>query len=176
MKDLSISAIKANLLAIPIVIISIITLVLPFIIIWDWKTFTNGFYGIYLTLPYFITIFVLGAFIHEILHAVGFLIFGRLNYSQIKIGIIWKYITPYAHCKIPLKAAIYRIALVLPLLTLGIIPSLIAILLGKSWLLIYGIIFTVLAGGDILVLFIIRRIKGDELVKDHPENCGCYVI
>ena len=176
MKDLSISALSANLYAIPIVFISIICLVFPFIIIWDWQIFTKGFLSIYLALPCFIVTFVLGAFLHEILHALGFLIFGKLKISQVKIGIIWKFITPFAHCRVPLKASIYRIALLLPAILLGIVPSIVAIIIGKSWLLIYGTLFTVLAGGDFLILWIIKKVKSDELVKDHPERCGCYIV
>lgn len=176
MKDLSISALSANLYAIPIVLLSIICLVFPFVLIWDWQTFTKGFLSIYLALPYFILAFVLGGFLHEILHALGFLIFGKLKISQVKIGIIWKFITPFAHCKIPLKASIYRIALLLPAIILGIIPSIIALIIGKSWLLIYGTLFTVLAGGDFLILWIMRNVKSNELVEDHPQHCGCYIV
>ena len=176
MKDLSISALSANLYAIPIVLISIISLVCPFVLIWDWQTFTQGFLSIYLALPYFIAAFIFGSFLHEILHAVGFLIFGKLKVSQVKIGIIWKFITPFAHCREPLKASVYRIALLLPGILLGIVPSIVAIIIGKSWLLIYGTIFTVLAGGDILIFWIIKKVKSDEMVKDHPERCGCYIV
>jgi len=176
MKDLSISALSANLYAIPIVLISIICLVFPFILIWDWQTFTKGFLSIYIALPYFITAFVLGAFLHEILHAIGFLIFGKLTIKQVQIGIKWKYLTPFAHCMVPLKASVYRIALLLPAIILGIVPSLIAIITGKSWLLIYGTLFTILAGGDFLVFWIIRKVSSDKLVQDHPERCGCFII
>ena len=176
MKDLSISALSANLYAIPIVLISIICLVFPFILIWDWQTFTKGFLSIYMALPYFITAFVMGAFLHEILHAIGFLIFGKLMVKQVQIGIKWKYLTPFAHCMVPLKASVYRIALLLPAIILGIVPSLIAIIIGKSWLLIYGTLFTILAGGDFLVFWIIRKVSSYKLVQDHPERCGCYIV
>jgi hypothetical protein len=88
----------------------------------------------------------------------------------------WKILTPYAHCKIPLKASVYRIALLLPAILLGIIPAIIAIIFGISWLLLYGILFTVLAGGDLLIFWIIRKVKSDELVEDHPERCGCFIV
>ncbi len=176
MKDLSISALSANLYAIPIVLISIISLVYPFVLIWNWQTFTQGFLSLYMALPYFITAFIMGTFLHEVLHAIGFLIFGKIKIKQVQIGIKWKYLTPFAHCRIPLKTSVYRIALLLPAIILGIVPSIIALIFGKSWLLIYGILFTVLAGGDFLVLWIIRKVRSDALVKDHPERCGCYVV
>ncbi len=56
---------------------------------------------------------------------------------------------------------------------LGIIPALVALITGKGWLLIYGTLFTVLAGGDLLVFWLIRKVRSSELVKDHPERCGC---
>lgn len=176
MKDLSISSLSANLYAIPIVLISIISIVSPFVLIWNWHTFTQGFLSICLALPYFIAAFISGLFLHEVLHAIGFLIFGKLSINQVQIGIKWKYLTPFAHCRVPLKASVYRIALILPAILLGIIPSIIALILGKSWLLIYGTIFTVLAGGDFLIYWIIRKVESDELVKDHPERSGCYII
>lgn len=176
MKDLSISALSANLYAIPIVLITIICMVFPFILIWDWQTFTKGFLSIYLALPSFIIAFIMGSFLHEVFHAVGFLIFGKLKIELVQIGIKWKYLTPFAHCRIPLKASVYRIALLLPAILLGIIPSLVALIIGKSWLLIYGTLFTVLAGGDFLVYWIIRKVRHDELVQDHPERCGCYTV
>jgi len=176
MKDISISALQANLYAIPIILISSIFLIFPFVLIWDWQTFTKGFHTIYLALPYFISAFVIGAFIHEALHALGFLIFGKLKFSQVKIGIIWRYITPYAHCKIPLKAPVYRVDLLLPAILLGMTPALVALFTGKGWLLIYGTLFTFLAGGDLLVFWLIRKVRINELVKDHPERCGCYII
>lgn len=176
MKDLSISALSANLYAIPIVLISIISLVYPFVLIWNWQTFTQGFLSLYMALPYFITAFIMGTFLHEVFHAIGFIIFGKIKIKQVQIGIKWKYLTPFAHCKVPLNASVYRIALVLPAILLGIVPSIIALLFGKSWLLIYGILFTVLAGGDFLIFWVIRKVKADELVKDHPERCGCYIV
>lgn len=176
MKDLSISALKANLYAIPIVVISIFTFVFPFILIWDWQTFISGFHSIYINLTNFIIALIMGSFLHEILHAISFLVFGKAKISQVQIGIKWKYLTPFAHCRIPLKVSTYRISLILPALLLGIFPALLAIITKNSWLLVYGTIFTILAGGDFLVLWIISNVDNNKYVKDHPQRCGCYVI
>ncbi|MCF7858402.1 MAG: DUF3267 domain-containing protein [Candidatus Cloacimonetes bacterium] len=176
MKDLSISALTANFGALPIVLLSILILILPFYFIWGAQTINKGIFSIYHNLLYFIIAVVLGSFLHELLHAIGFIIFGKISVTKIKIGIKWKYIAPFAHCKIAVKAKIYLIALLLPAIVLGIIPAFIALILGIGWLMIYGIVFTILAGGDLLVLWLIRKVNSNQMVQDHPTRCGCYVI
>lgn len=175
-KDLSISAIKANLYAIPIVMISIVGSLGSFIYIHGWAAFKDGFVSIYLYLPIFLIVFILGTFLHEILHAASFLIFGKLNIKQIKIGIQWKILTPYAHCKVPIKAKVYRVALLMPAIILGFLPLVISWIWGWSWLAVYGTLFIILAGGDLLVLWIIRALDSNDLVKDHPSKCGCIIL
>lgn len=173
--DLSVSMGKANLLSLPFVFFSFIIFSLPYFFIWGRNSVEIGIRATYFNLKIFIPVFILGAFLHEILHGLSFLIFGKLNYKQIKIGFQWKTITPFAHCKVPVKASVYRIALIMPTLILGIIPSIFAIITGNSWLIIYGIIFTVVGGGDFLTVWLIRKARKNQLVQDHPTNCGCYV-
>jgi hypothetical protein len=40
----------------------------------------------------------------------------------------------------------------------------------------FGLLYTTAAGGDFLVLWILRNIKPNTLVEDHPTNAGCYII
>ncbi len=173
--DHSISMGKANFYSLPIVIFSIVILIVPYLLIWGKISLYKGFIYTYLNLKVLIPVLLLGAFLHEILHGLSFLIFGKLNIKQIKIGFQWKTITPFAHCKVPVKAWIYRIALIVPALLLGIVPAIIALIAGTGWLIIYGIIFTIVGGGDFLTVWIIRKVKKDQLVQDHPRNCGCWV-
>jgi hypothetical protein len=47
--------------------------------------------------------------------------------------------------------------------------------LGNGLLLAFGIFFTWAAGGDIIALFMLVRIKKDSLVYDHPDKMGFYI-
>jgi hypothetical protein len=70
----------------------------------------------------------------------------------------------------------YRIGASMPGLVLGIIPASTAIAFGWPSLLVVGILFTIAAGGDALVLWLIRSVPGDKSVADHPTRAGCVVI
>ena len=173
--DHSISMLKANLYSLPLVIVLIVLLTGPFLLIWDKQQLLSSFPIIYLNLALFIPVLIIGAVLHEMLHAVSFLIIGKVPAENIKLGFQWRSLTPYAHCKIPVKASLYRISLLMPALVMGIIPWFIALITGNGWLLVYAVIFTIVGGGDILTIWIIRKATSEQLVQDHPRNCGCYV-
>jgi hypothetical protein len=48
-------------------------------------------------------------------------------------------------------------------------------LIGNIGLLIFGILFTMAAGGDFLVINLIRKENMNDLVQDHPSEAGCYI-
>jgi len=174
--DLSISMLKANLYSLPLVIGLIIFLTGPFLIIWGKQQLFFSFPIIYLNLKIIIPVLIIGAVLHEVLHALSFLIIGRVSAESVKLGFQWRSLTPYAHCKIPVKASLYRISLLMPALVMGIIPWIIALATGNGWLLVYAVIFTIVSGGDILTIWIIRKAKPNQLVQDHPSNCGCWIF
>ena len=173
--DLSISMLKANLFSLPLVIGLIILLTESFLLIWGEQQLLSSFPIIYLNLEIFISVLIIGAILHEVLHALSFHIIGRVSIENVKLGFQWRSLTPYAHCKIPVKASLYRISLLIPALVMGIIPWFIALATGNGWLLVYAVIFTIVSGGDILTIWIIRKAKRNQLVQDHPHNCGCWV-
>lgn len=119
---------------------------------------------------------LLGIPVHELIHALGFVIFGRKPFSAIKFGIQWKTITPYAHVKVPVEVTAYRIATFLPGLVLGIIPYALSLLTGDASLFWFSAAHLSAAGGDWLILWLIRNVEKGLLVEDHPTNAGCYVL
>jgi hypothetical protein len=84
--------------------------------------------------------------------------------------------TPYCHCKVPLKVWSYRIGAAMPGIILGLVPMGIGLLTGSIGFMLFGILFTIAAGGDALILWLIRNVKKHEMVQDHPDKVGCYVI
>jgi len=59
---------------------------------------------------------------------------------------------------------------------LGLLPSLVGIVTGNAPIMLFGLFFTFAAGGDALVLWLIRKVDPNALVEDHPTNAGCYVL
>lgn len=118
---------------------------------------------------------LIGVIFHEALHAIGFIIFGKAKLKDIKFGVIWKHITPYAHCKVPLKVNAYRIALLLPVILTGIIPLIIALSIGNG--LLFSVSVFLIAGGlgDWIIFRKLEKYPHTSLIADHPSEIGCIV-
>ena len=124
---------------------------------------------------YFLPVFAVGIVLHELIHGVAWMAAGRLSFRQMKFGVQWKSLTPYAHCTVPIRKNAYVIGTIAPAIILGIIPFGISLINGNGWYLIIGILFTFAAIGDLLIIWLIRSAAGESLIEDHPENAGCYV-
>jgi hypothetical protein len=103
-------------------------------------------------------------------------LFARKPLSTFKLGFQWASLTPYAHSREPMDILPYRIGSFAPGLVLGIIPWLISLFNGDVLLFLFGFLYTSAAGGDFLILWLLRRVKPNTLVEDHPTNAGCYVF
>lgn len=175
-RDLSISLFDANLygLLVPLPIIALFATL--YIARWGLVTFTFDLLNVFASPSLFVLAFIVGIVLHELIHGVTWMIAGRKSWRTIKMGIMWWALTPYAHSLEPLAINAYRVGVVMPAILLGILPSLFAVVIGSGWWLAFGIVFTLAAGGDMIVLWLVRNVERGKLVEDHPSRCGCYVI
>lgn len=161
---------KLNLIALISSVLIGAIIFLPYILIWN-----IGEINFYFITKVFI-LHILLIFTHEILHAIGFYIFGNVKFKDIKVGIQKGNYTPYAHCKKPITISSYRISLLLPLIFLGIIPTLVALVIGNSLLIVLGTLMIIGSVGDIAILWVIRSYSGDKFIEDHPHKIGCIIL
>jgi len=183
-EKLTINLVRANIFGILIIIPILLLFALPYWLIWAdqfqpenlRKLLTGispGFvYG--QTLLVFI-ILLAGIVIHELIHGITWARFTENGFRAMKFGVIWKMLTPYCHCKEPLKVGQYILGGVMPAVILGIIPCIIAIIIGHFGLLLFGIFFTMAAAGDFLIIHLLWKEKKEDLVLDHPSEAGCYI-
>lgn len=113
---------------------------------------------------------------HELLHAFGFIVFGKASYKDIKFGIIMRYFMPYAHCKVPMKNKDFKKALLLPVVVTGIIPFIIGIMFGYGLLTFVSVGLVVGGAGDIMIYQLIKNLPDDIMIQDHPSEPGCIVL
>lgn len=128
---------------------------------------------------YWISLFLIlfGIMIHEALHAAAWSWFGNKRWSAFTFGFSLMGFAPYAHCAEPMSVSAYRKGVVAPGIVLGIIPFVLGLSFGEAWMTGFGFLFTLVASGDFLMLWIIRGISpGDTMVQDHPERVGCVVV
>jgi hypothetical protein len=163
----------ANLYAFLMVFPILLVTLLPFSLIWGYSQFEVGKR---LLSDYFIVILIAGVIVHEFLHGITWAVFASKGFKSIKFGIKWSWLTPYCHCKEPLKAKHYRLGGVMPLIVMGLLPLIIGMIAGNGFLFAFGIFFSWAAGGDIISLIMLRNLKSDVLVYDHPHKMGFYII
>ena len=173
--NLTIGIVKANVFAIVLLIpVAIIGLVLYF-----WK---NGFnlggmdFSNYLL---FMIAFLVLIVVHELIHGVSWAIFSEHHFKDIEFGFMWKYLTPYCTCSVPLSKGQYIFGALMPMFLLGIVPMIVGILTGWFLWLLIGIIMTDAAAGDIMIVWNILNYKttAQEFVYvDHPTQAGGVIF
>ena len=169
-KDISISMSEATAKSLVIAIPTGIIQVIPFFLIHGFPSLPNN-----TSMAVYGSALLFGILVHELIHMAAWAFFARKPLSAFKLGFQWKSLTPYAHCKEPMDIRPYRIGSYAPGLLLGVLPWLVSLFTGDVLLFLFGFLYTSAAGGDLLILWIIRNVKPNTLVEDHLTNAGCYV-
>lgn len=172
-KELKISALRANVLAIIISAPFWIGAIVPFVILHG-----NPFVQDYNALL-FVLAMIAGIVVHELIHGLTFAMFTAKGWKSIEFGIIWEYVTPYCTCSEPMKKGPMIFAAIMPTIVLGFLPAVLGIVTGKWVILFFAIILIMGGGGDMMIILNILkyRSKGKEvLFLDHPYEIGTIVF
>lgn len=148
-----------------------------FLIIWGDKIFTIPQIVGNISIDILISVGLLYVliYVHEVIHCIGFMFDKNVKRENVKIGFQWKMLTPYAHCDQPIPIRIYRWAVLLPTLILGLVPMAIGLITGHNLFMLYGFLLTCAGGGDMQIILMLRKEKKDVLIKDHPTKAGCEI-
>lgn len=120
--------------------------------------------------------FVVGIIAHEAIHAISWSWMDDIDWKHIHFGFKWSTITPYVHCSVPVSVRNYRWGTVMPGLVLGLLPAVAGMIIANALIFYFGLIFTLAAGGDLLILWLLRNVNSNAVVQDHPELIGCQII
>jgi uncharacterized membrane protein YvlD (DUF360 family) len=180
-EKLTIDLVWANVFGILILIPIVLIFGLPYYLLWHPKMEIKDFMDNLLPqdaalggLSVF-GILILGIIVHELIHGIVWSRFAKGGFRSIKFGVLWKMLTPYCHCNEPLTVKQYIWGAIMPAITLGFIPSILAILTGNFGMLIFGMFFTMAAAGDFMIINLIRKENKNDFVQDHPSEAGCYI-
>ena len=116
---------------------------------------------------------------HELIHGLSWSLFTEHRWQDIEFGFMKQYLTPYCTCTVPLTKSQYVFGAVMPLVVLGIIPLIAGILAGSFTVLLVGIVMTVAAAGDILIIWkvLTYQSKASTVVYvDHPTQAGGVIF
>lgn len=172
-RDLSVSMGAANLYVLLTTGPAVALLAVTYSVLWGYGRLEalSGF-GL---LP-LLAVLAAGIVAHEAIHGLSWAAFGRKPLGSLKFGFQARTLTPYAHLKEPVEARAYRLGAAAPGVVMGLLPSLAGIATGGGAVMLFGLVFTFAAGGDALILWLIRGVEPDALVEDHPTRAGCYVL
>jgi len=186
-KEYTLSGRQANLygllFGIPIILLTIV----PYIIIWCdlGKSFPDCFLPvifrnmtfIQLVLDESLWLFIVpvaliaGVVLHELIHGICMSAFAGNGWKSVSFEFNLKAFAPYTHCNEPLHPDAYRLSLVMPGFLLGDVPTLISWFTGNVLFLLFGFLFCWVAAGDVMILWMSRKITGG-LLQDHPDKIG----
>lgn len=164
---------KANLFSFVLAIPVIVIYLAPFMAIWTHTPLKAGWESWKMNI---IPVFIVGTVVHELLHGLVWMFYAKGGFRVIRFGIKWGFLTPCCHCKKPLKKNAYLLGVVMPLIVTGFIPAGYGMVTGDAFYLIAGILFTLVAGGDIMALWMLRKVKKHQWVADHPDEFGFVVL
>jgi len=183
-EKLTINLIWANVFGVLITIPIFLLFGIPYFLVWAYQFHPDNLRAIISNItPNFIfvqtiiafVLFLVGIVLHELIHGITWSRFAEKGFESIKFGVLWKMITPYCHCKEPLKVSQYILGAIMPSIILGVIPGIVAILIGNFGLLIFAVFFTMAGAGDFLIINLLKKENKDDLVLDHPSEAGCYI-
>ncbi len=137
------------------------------------QSFSNHFliHAIILVLGYIVIIPV-----HEGLHALSAIIFGRISPKKIKFGMVAKQMMFYCHCDGSMEIYKYRIMLITPFIIVGIIPLIITTIFCNPLMPFLFSMSISGCAGDIVMFFSTFRYDKNQLVEDHPTLPAYYLV
>ena len=121
---------------------------------------------------WFVAVFTAQVIVHELLHAVGYMVLGKLHWKQLKFGVNWKAMAPYCNCLFPIALRPFRWSAILPVLVLT--PISMALWLGSgAWWMAFMTAAVLLGGiGDIYIIFKTLKHPSDCYILEHHSGIG----
>ena len=122
----------------------------------------------------FIAAMLLAIPVHELIHGITFCLFTKGKFKSLAFGFNRQALAPYCSCTEALTKGQYLTGMLMPFLLLGVIPCAIAVAVHNLWLLLFGIVMIMSAGGDLMVarLLLGHKTERETIYLDHPTKIG----
>ena len=168
-KQLNVSALRANIMVLvttgPIAVI----FYLLFLIIYG-----ENYRYMRLDIVFWLIVF-LGVVVHELIHGITWAVFCEKKWRAIGFGVDWSTLSPYCCCNEGLAFKKYVLGCVMPTIVVGLLPYIIGLILGNYFCTMFGVVNIIAGGGDVYVLWLIRKVK-NAIIVDHPYLVGCVAF
>ena len=183
-RERKINLAKANWQSLILMVMLIPVYGLPYWLIWPGQL-TPGQFRIFvesLSMTTLVTgpllvflVIAVGIVVHELLHGLTWAYYAKRGWQAIRFGVFWQILTPYAHCTEAVPVRHYLKAVLMPGIVLGLIPAIIAMVMGSLSLLLFSWLFTVAALGDFLMARMLWQENPDALAADMRNEAGFWI-
>lgn len=112
---------------------------------------------------------------HELIHGLTWALLTPGGFRHIRFGLFRNSGILYCHISKPVRLSSYLAGLLMPGLTLGLIPAILSWFTGSSLLLVWGIALTQAATGDAIMGYRLWQEKAGSWVQDHPDQLGYWL-
>lgn len=123
----------------------------------------------------FIIYFCLWMFLHEIIHGISFMLFKEVKAKNVTFGAKLESGIFYCMCKQPISKKVILVSLLAPLVLIGVITLIIAIILNLKMLGLLSLLNISGAVGDIVMTIMFLRLPKDVKYTD-LDDCEGFVV
>ena len=167
---------RSALLAIPIVVAF---LLIFFKVHKDYvlKPLFNVNFALEMIILLFILFLITG--IYELIKALSFSILAKKSINSVKFGIVFSPMRFKGYIEEPIERKQYIIAMIIPMIILGIIPVWIGFLLPNHFILLGGLMIIANAIADVMLISLLKHYKTETdkvMVLTYPEETGMVVL
>ncbi len=117
-----------------------------------------------------------GLLLREVVQLAGYRWIGRVPRGSARLAPGHAALGPRVRCDAPVPARAFRLILALPTLLLGVLPGVVAIVVGSWPLVLWGLWMIVACSGDLVALWAMRGLPPATPVRAHPSRPGCEVL
>ena len=168
------SIVRANILAVFIMLPFVAVIGIPYILLHGIGQITS-FTSYMISLVLFVILMAVETVIHEGIHGLTWGLLAPDGFRAIEFGFIKEYLTPYCYCASPLTKGAYLVGSILPTLILGFAQGIVAICTGNFMIFLLAVVMMFGGGGDFLIDFLLIRYKKKRntlIIMDHPTELG----
>lgn len=173
MKKYYIFKIDINLLSLFSVILLILTLFLTYLL---FPVISKEMLNVFCDFNFiFIVLMVLYFMLHEVLHAIGYILNGA-NYKKITFGMELEKGVFYCLCKQDITKKNILISLMFPLFFIGILTYVVSLIFNMPLLMLLSILNISGASGDIMYFLFISRLDRDIMYSELDDGTSFAIL
>jgi hypothetical protein len=114
--------------------------------------------------------------VHESLHYCGFVLLNGVERKYVNFKFNRENMTPYVVCGVNTSVIRYKVASILPFVTLGASSTIYGLFLNNSTVFVVGLLNIVVCSGDLILYFLLSRMNNQSIVSRHTQRIGFVVV